>query len=105
MEQAKGKNKNAKEVTQKEQSMKQSQEQSIAAHLKSGKKLTAISALKLFGCFRLSGRIYTLRQQGMNIQSKIITTPSGKHVSEYKLSKWKPQSQKNSYPKSYGIHQ
>lgn len=67
--------------------MKQSQEQRIAAHLKSGKKLTAISALKLFGCFRLSGRIWDLRYKGMHIKSELIKTRSGKRVSQYSL--WK----------------
>lgn len=66
--------------------MKQSQEQRISKHLKSGKTLTSISALKLFGCFRLSGRIFNLKKQGLSIKSETITTPSGKRVSKYSLS-------------------
>jgi len=66
--------------------MKQSQEQRISKHLKSGKTLTAISALKLFGCFRISARIFQLKKQGMDIKSEIITTASGKRVSRYSIA-------------------
>ena len=47
-----------------------SQNKRILDYLKSGKKLTPITALEKFGCFRLSARILDLRQQG----NAIITT-------------------------------
>jgi hypothetical protein len=47
--------------------------------------LTAIDALKKFGCFRLAARIYRLRQAGHNIKSTTKTTPNGKHIAVYTL--------------------
>lgn len=61
-----------------------SQKQQILAHLKNGQTLTAISALSLYGCFRLSARINELRQSGHDIESKFVTR-NGKKFSRYKL--------------------
>ena len=47
--------------------------------------LTAIDALKKFGCFRLAARIYRLRQAGHNIKSTTKTMPNGKHIAVYTL--------------------
>lgn len=47
--------------------MKISQEDAILNHLKSGKTITPIEALNLYGSFRLAARIASLRQQGYNI--------------------------------------
>jgi hypothetical protein len=44
-----------------------SQERAILAHLKSGKSITPIDALNLYGCFRLGARIKNLREEGHNI--------------------------------------
>ena len=44
-----------------------SQEDSILNHLKSGKTITPIEALNLYGSFRLAARIASLRSQGHNI--------------------------------------
>lgn len=44
------------------QTVTQSQNDSILAHLRSGKTITQIEAYKSFGCTRLSARIYDLRQ-------------------------------------------
>lgn len=49
-----------------------SHEDLILAHLKSGKTITPLEALNLFGCFRLSGRILELRQAGYNIETEMI---------------------------------
>ncbi len=56
----------------------------ILKHLKSGKKLTSYSALSLFGCFRLSGRIWDLKQKGHNIKRKMIKS-NGKIFAQYSL--------------------
>ena len=45
----------------------------IRKHLLEGKPITPIEALNKFNCFRLSGRIYDLKSQGMNITSRTIT--------------------------------
>lgn len=44
----------------------------ITAHLESGKSITALEALRLYGCLRLGARIYDLRQKGMHIESRIV---------------------------------
>ena len=43
------------------------QNNAILEHLKSGKTITPIEALNLYGSFRLAARISDLRQQGHNI--------------------------------------
>ena len=62
---------------------KQSQSSLIKNHLISGATLTAIDALRNFGCFRLSGRIYDLKKEGLNIESRTIHSLDGKNFSEY----------------------
>jgi hypothetical protein len=63
--------------------MIESQNKQILRHLQSGKTITALDALRLYGCLRLSGRIYDLRRSGQPIQERTITTLTGKHISEY----------------------
>lgn len=48
------------------------QTKAIREHLESGKTLTNQDAVKLFGCYRLSGRIKELRDAGMNIQTVMV---------------------------------
>ena len=49
---------------------KESQNSRILTHLQKGKSLTPIGALNKFGCFRLSGRIYDLKQDGYKLTVK-----------------------------------
>ena len=63
-----------------------SQCKKILADLLSGKTVTAISALRDYGCFRLSGRIFDLKHDGYNIVKTTQVTKSGKRVAAYKLS-------------------
>ncbi len=63
------------------------QTEEIKNHLESGFHITPLSALNLFGCFRLGARIFELKEQGMAIASKMIKTGSGKHVKQYWLEK------------------
>lgn len=69
--------------------MKESPNQTtrILWHLKAGHKLTAMDALKLFNCWRLSGRILTIRKMGFLIKTDLITTPTKKVIAEYSLMK------------------
>lgn len=69
----------------KEQSM--SQCNMIAEWLNNGYSLTSLDALRLFGCLRLSSRIWDLRERGMNIQKKTIVLPNKKRVCEYFIPK------------------
>lgn len=65
----------------------ESQEKEIKNYLVNGGKLTALDALSLFGCLRLSARIFDLKDRGLNIQDKFITVSSGKRVKEYYIEK------------------
>ncbi|WP_262181895.1 helix-turn-helix domain-containing protein [Pseudomonas sp. 5P_3.1_Bac2] len=61
----------------------------VLAHLLAGNRLTAISALSLFGCARLAARIENLRAEGWPIISKSIKVVNrdGKtvRVAEYNI--------------------
>ena len=59
----------------------------IAAYLQSGYSITSLEALRLFGCLRLSSRIWDLKERGMNIQKKTIVLPNKKRVCEYFIPK------------------
>ena len=63
-----------------------SQEDMTLEALQKG-ELTAIDALKKFGCFRLAARIYRLRQDGHNITSQIRSLGNGKRLAVYTLEK------------------
>ncbi len=65
-----------------------SQKRKILAHLQSVGAITPIEALNLFGCFRLSGRIKELRDEGNAIETVMIEVPSPfggiKKVAQYR---------------------
>lgn len=61
-----------------------SQNQQIKKALNRGEKVTPITALKRFGCFRLSARISNLRDEGMKIKTKFKTV-KGKTFAEYSI--------------------
>jgi hypothetical protein len=62
-----------------------SQNKQIADYLNKGKKLTTLDALNKFGCFRLASRINDLRNDGMNIKTKIIKLENKKQIAQYSL--------------------
>jgi len=62
-----------------------SQEKLILEALKRGEKLTPLEILKRFNCYRASGRIHDLRNQGYDIVTEIVKVPSGKRVARYYL--------------------
>ena len=64
--------------------MPQTQNERILDYLKSGKKLPPLTALRKFGCFRLSARILDLRQAGNAIVTENVTR-KGKTFAEYSL--------------------
>ena len=45
-----------------------SQNRAILAYLKSGKRLTQLAALELFGCMRLPSRIHDIKKAGIVIK-------------------------------------
>ena len=62
-----------------------SQRNEILKALQQGDRLTAIDALNRFGCFRLSARIGELIEDGLPIESRMVTLDNGKSVAEYRL--------------------
>ena len=58
----------------------------IEKHFKAGKTLTAPQCQKLFGTLRLGAFVFTLRQRGLNIESKFIDL-NGKNYKLYWLEK------------------
>ena len=64
--------------------MKETQNKRILEHLKEHGKIDPMQALKQYGSFRLSARIYDLRQDGHNIQKFSKRLKNKKIVAEYK---------------------
>ncbi len=61
-----------------------SQNLEILSWLKKGRSITALEALRLFGCMRLAARIHDLKESG----NKILATPikrKGKWIKRYSL--------------------
>ena len=50
-----------------------SQEDQIYLHLKKYGKIDALEALKKYNCFRLSARIFDLKQQNINIETNNVS--------------------------------
>lgn len=64
---------------------KQSQQQRIKKHLNSGRAITPMEALRMYGCMRLAAHIFDLRLEGMPIET-IRVNRAGKRYARYKLS-------------------
>lgn len=62
-----------------------SQNDRIYDHLASGKSITPLEALRLYGCMRLGARIWDLRQQGFVIVSELVKVEGGAHVASYRM--------------------
>ena len=60
------------------------QTEMIRAHLQSGRSLTPIDALNLYGCFRLAARSKELRNQGLPIET-LTEQRDGKAWAKYRL--------------------
>lgn len=57
----------------------------IKRHLKEGKTLTALQALKRFGCMRLAARIEELRRKRMPIKTELVGSGAKKYA-RYRLA-------------------
>lgn len=66
---------------------RESQGDRIRRYLENGGALTSGDALQLFGCSRLAGRIYDLKQTGFPIDKRMIDTGSGASVAQYRMGK------------------
>ena len=56
----------------------------ILRYLRTGRGLTAISALTRFGCMRLAARIEEMRQEGIKVRSRTLRR-NGKRFACYSL--------------------
>ena len=59
-----------------------SQNAGILKALKEGRRITPMSALRSFGCFRLSARIADLRKAGHKVKTRIVRR-NRKNYAEY----------------------
>lgn len=58
----------------------------LKSHLTSGKTITQLEALGLYGLFRLAARIKELRNKGWNITTEMRDDPNGSKYAVYKLA-------------------
>lgn len=63
----------------------ESQNALIKGWLLNGKSITALDALNMFGCFRLSARIANLKDQGMDIITDMVQV-NDKRIARYTLN-------------------
>lgn len=66
--------------------MSETQNQQVLSYLKTGKVITPLEALDMFGCFRLSARIYELKDMGWPIHCERRQLESGKVVGHYSMT-------------------
>lgn len=52
----------------------ESQHDAILNHLRKGFTITPLDALSEFGCMRLASRIHEIRQEGVKVNDKVITS-------------------------------
>lgn len=76
---------NELEPTLHEVKVRETQDAQVIRHLMSGKSLTPIEALDLYGSFRLSSIIYRLRDRGYDIRTEMVTIRKGTRVARYTL--------------------
>ena len=62
----------------------ESQSKQILNHLQSGKVITPLEALRLYGCFRLGARIFDLKNKGYAISTEMVSE-NGKRFARYSL--------------------
>lgn len=69
-----------------------SQNQMILNHLATEDHITALQAIGLYRCFRLSGRILDLRKDGWDISTEMVKDRTGKTYARYRLSDFDKQT-------------
>lgn len=59
----------------------------ILAHMKAGKTITQLGALREFHCLRLGARIHDLKRAGHPITKRMVTHPRTKaRYAEYRMA-------------------
>ena len=61
----------------------ETQSEQILRAMQAGRRITPVDALNDFGCFRLGGRVYDLKQMGHDIKDEWVKLKSGKRVKRY----------------------
>ena len=64
---------------------RRTQKDKIKEWLESGRSITAIEALEMFGSFRLGTIIFTLREEGMPIKTEFVTNRYKTKFAKYTL--------------------
>ncbi len=62
-----------------------SQTDRILEYMLTGKSITPLEALNLFGCLRLGARIADIKAKGYLVYSEFVDTPTQKKVKRYYL--------------------
>lgn len=61
----------------------------LRSHFLSGRSLTQLEAIGLYGAFRLAARVHDLKADGMKIVTRMKEDPNGNPYAEYQLrSPW-----------------
>ena len=63
-----------------------SQTQRILRHLKKGRSISPLQALRMYGSLRLGARIYDLRREGHRIERQMVRR-NGKHWARYLMAR------------------
>lgn len=80
---------NELEPTLHEMKVQETQDERVLQHLLSGKSITPLEALDLYGSFRLSSIIFRLRDRGYDIRTEMVTIRKGTRVARYTLNQKK----------------
>lgn len=62
-----------------------SQKDTVLRHLKSNSYITPLTAIGVYGVYRLAARIADLRQEGHNITTSMAADAAGRPYARYKL--------------------
>ena len=64
---------------------RKTQKEKVRQYLESGRSITPIEALEMFGSFRLGAIIFTLREEGMPIKTDFVTNRYKTKFAKYTL--------------------
>ena len=62
------------------------QETQLLKHFQSGRSITKLEALNLYGIWNSGDTVFKLRNKGHNIKTTMIDTPTGKRIAKYYLT-------------------
>lgn len=64
----------------------ETKKQLVKNHLLKGGSISGRAALRVFGLYRLSSVIHRLRDEGMDIQTTMVESPTGDKYAIYRLN-------------------